>query len=88
MAEKKHVKLDDPNARLEYDFPFPKYAQVVMDETGQDGTVIDAEWIGKDAKASHYTVTYLIKSNRDGSLKEMRLSDLLALNRNRNRNRD
>jgi hypothetical protein len=81
MAEKKRVKIDDYNARNEYDFPFPKYHQVIMDEDGQDGTVIDAEWEGKDA--IHYTVTYWIKSNRDGSIKEMKLSELRNLNRNR-----
>ena len=85
MAEKKHVKIDDYNARAEYDFPFPKYAQVIMDQDGQDGTVIDAEWIGTNARATHYKVTYWIKSNANGSIKEFELPDLLALNRNRHR---
>jgi hypothetical protein len=81
MAEKKHVKIDDYNARTDYDFPFAKYAQVIMDKDGNEGTVVDAEWIGTDAKATFYTVTYQIKSNADGSLRDMPLAELLALNR-------
>lgn len=81
MSEKKRVKIDDYKARDEYSFPYPKYHQVIMNKDGQDGTVIDAEWVGEDA--IHYTVTYWIKSNGDGSVKEMNYSELRDLNRYR-----
>ena len=83
MAEKKHVKIDDYNATVDHDFPFKKHEQVIMDEDGNTGTVIDAEWIGTDAKATFYTVTYWIKSNANGSIREFQLPEILALNRNR-----
>lgn len=81
MAEKKHVKIDDLNATVEHDFPFRKYEQVIFDVDGNTGTVIDAEWIGTDARATHYTVTYCVKSNLDGSIRELELPEILALNR-------
>ena len=84
MAEKKHVKIDDYNATVDHDFPFKKYEQVIMDEDGNTGTVIDAEWIGTDARATHYTLTYWIKSNANGSIREFQLAEILALNRERN----
>lgn len=85
MADKKRVKIDDHEA-TEHNFPFKKYAQVIVDDIGNTGTVIDAEWIGNDPPPSYYTMTYWIKSNADGSVTEWNLADLLALNRNRSRN--
>jgi hypothetical protein len=85
MAEKKRVKIDDLNATVEHDFPFRKWDQVIMDKDGNEGTVIDAEWIGTDARATHYTITYWIKSNLNGAMQEFQLPELLVLNRNRQR---
>lgn len=83
MPNEKRVKIDDYNADVYHDFPYKKYAQVVMDDDGNEGTVIDAEWIGTDAPASFYTVIYQIKSNLDGSIRELKLTEILALNRER-----
>ncbi len=83
MTEKKHVKIDDYNATIDYPFPFKKYEQVTIDKDGQTGTVIDAEYIGDQSAAPHYTITYVVKSNLDGSLKELKLADILSLNRKR-----
>ena len=82
MAEKKRVRMDDPDA-ASYPFSFNKYAQVIMDSDGQDGTIVDGVWEGEDNDAPFFTVTYTVKSNADGSLREMSLTELLALNRNR-----
>ena len=54
-----------------------------MDSDGQDGTILDGVWEGEDNDAPFFTVTYTVKSNADGSLREMSLTELLALNRNR-----
>lgn len=83
MADKKRVKIDDYNATVEHNFPFKKYAQVIFDDDGNTGTVIDAEWIGNDAQATHYTITYWVKSNVDGSVRELKLAKILDLNRKR-----
>ena len=85
MADKKRVRIDDYNATVDHDFPFKKHEQVIIDGDGNTGSIIDAEWVGQDAIASHYTVTYWVKSNVDGSVRELTLTEILALNRNRNR---
>jgi len=83
MTDKVHVKIDDHNAK-DYPFPFYKYQQVMIDQKGNTGTVVDAEYIGQQFAAPHYTMTYWVKSNTDSAVTEMKLSYLLALNRNRN----
>ena len=82
MADKKRVKIDDHDA-TEHNFPFKKYEQVNIDGDGNTGTVIDAEWVGNGVPTTHYTITYWIKSNVDGSVTEWNLADILALNRER-----
>lgn len=84
MAEKKHVKIDDYNATIDYDFPFKKYEQVLINDDGHTGTVVDAEWIGEDQGSPFYTVTYWVKSNVDSSVREFTLNEIRDLNRNRN----
>lgn len=85
MTDKKHVKIDDYDPEIYELFPFKKYAQVIMDDDGLEGTVVDAEYVGDTSAAPHYDITYLVKSNSDGSLKELKLADILHLNRNRRR---
>ena len=80
MARKKRVKIDDYNATIEYDFPFDKDEQVIIDGDGNTGIVIDAEWWGNDDPAMHHTITYWIKSNVDGSVRKLKLAEILALN--------
>ncbi len=81
IAEKKRVRIDDYNATIDHDFPFKKYEEVIFDGDGHKGTVIDAEWVGKDTPATFYTVTYWVKSLTDGSIIELKLSEILAFNR-------
>jgi hypothetical protein len=79
MAEKKRVRMDDHDAR-EYPFTFNKYAQVIMNNDGQDGTIVDGVWEGEASDVPFYTITYTVKSNADGSLREMSLTELRDLN--------
>jgi hypothetical protein len=81
MAEKKRIRIDDYNATIG-DFPFKKYAEVIFDDDGNKGTVIDAEWVGNDPGGTHYTVTYWVKSLADGAIIELKLPEIRALNRN------
>ena len=85
MSEKKRVKIDDHDPEIYDLFPFKKYAQVIMDSDGLEGTVVDAEYVGDTSAAPHYNITFLVKSNRDGSLKELKLAEILHLNKNRRR---
>ena len=77
MTQKKQVSIKDPNAISEHHFPFNVGDELKIDEDADTGVVEDAIWEG--GEAHHFTMTYHIRT-ADGSLRILDLTDVLALN--------
>jgi hypothetical protein len=79
--EKDRVSIKDINATVNHDFPFQLGAKVIYDDDGNKGTVEDAIWEGKSkAAASHYTITYQIKTP-SGEIRHLKLNEILGFNK-------
>jgi hypothetical protein len=83
MIDKKRVSIRDYNATVDHDFPFALGEEVIIDSDGNTGIVEDAIWEGKDAPATHFTITYSVKCASDGTVRELKLAEILALNHER-----
>jgi hypothetical protein len=78
MSEHIRVRIRDRRAS-DYPFSYKLDDSVIISADGHTGVVIDAEYNGP-AGGGAFTMTYWVKSDSDGEVRELPLTDLLRFN--------